>query len=67
MLKAKELARIVKLATARRATLLTRLEKAQLKQDDVACDRIYSAIANENELIHNASHDFEIIEKEAQE
>lgn len=58
MFKAKELARIVKLATARRATLLKRLEQAKLKQDNVKCDYIYSAIARENELIHNASHDF---------
>ena len=63
MLKVKELARIVTLATARRATLLKRLEKAQLKQDDVKCGLIYSAIARENELIQNASHDFARVTK----
>ena len=37
--------------TARKVTLLARLHRAQERQDDVACDRIYSELNIIDEII----------------
>ncbi len=50
-MKASTLRNIIRLATARRATAIRRLEAARLRGDDVRCDQIYSVIAHENDII----------------
>lgn len=50
-MSSQELKKIMKLAIARRNTLVKQLHKAQAKYDDCACDRIMMRLQGENELI----------------
>lgn len=49
----KELIKIRKLAINRKATLITRLQKWQQKNNDQKCDEIYMRLQYENEIIQN--------------
>ena len=51
MASTKELKQIIKLATARRATLIKRLNAARDKYDDVKCDQIMMQLQGENQII----------------
>ena len=45
--------RVVRLALARRATLIKRLHQAQVQRDDRKCDQIYMRLQNENTIIED--------------
>lgn len=51
MASTKELKQIIKLATARRDTLIKRLNVARDKYDDIKCDQLMMRLQGENEII----------------
>lgn len=58
----KDLKQIMKLATARRDTLIKRLHAAQAKYDDVKCDQIVMRLQGENEIIGDCKRMLEAAE-----
>ena len=49
----KELRNIMRLALARRQTLIKRLDLARSQYDDVKCDQLMMRLQGENEIISN--------------
>jgi len=49
--------------TARKVTLLARLKRAQERQDDVACDRIYSELDTINTIITHMQQEIARIQR----